>query len=92
MSPNTVASGVANPIWNNVTPDTLLIAYETGILTRKVLKIPCTATVASAAPATPIFSAPTSAKSPAILTTHATPMRANGVLASPVRGTFHRLR
>ena len=51
MSPNTVASGVANPIWNNVTPDTLLIAYETGILTRKVLKIPCTATVASTAPA-----------------------------------------
>ena len=26
MIPNTVASGVANPIWNNVTPDTLLIA------------------------------------------------------------------
>lgn len=33
MIPNTVASGVANPIWNSVTPGTLLIAYETGILT-----------------------------------------------------------
>ena len=42
--PNSVASGVAKPIWNSVTPAILLIKYETGIRTRNVLKIPCSAT------------------------------------------------